>query len=148
MPRLVLNFVRQPRKYATSKKYSKPICQPPSKQFRMVRPRASDRNLDIAIAFSKILTVDLKGQRNSARLTWVFCQGERSLHAAFASMLPNLSRDVLERRPSNRRGVSVIEMNKALISIGVQVVRTQKRPRIGHDEKPCAHVKVNHETMS
>jgi hypothetical protein len=117
----------------------------------MVRPKASHRNLAIAVAFSKILTVDMQGQKNSARPTWVFCQGERSLHAAFASTLPKLSRDGLEKRPSNRRGVSVIEMNKALSSIGIQVVRTQKRPKRGpQDEKqatmktPCApRVKVS-----
>jgi hypothetical protein len=96
----------------------------------MVRPRASDRNLEIALALSKALTVQFNGKESQDRLRWVYCQGDRSLHAAFASLLPNLARDVSEKHPVNRHGVSAIELNKALHWSGMESVRTQKRPKV------------------
>ena len=101
----------------------------PSLSPAMVRARASDRNLEIATALSKALTAEFNGKENQDRFRWVYCQGDRSLYAAFASLLPSLARvQVSEQRPINRRGVSVFELNKALQRLGMESVRTQKRP--------------------
>jgi hypothetical protein len=113
----------------------------------MVRPRASNCNLEIAIAFSKVLAVEAEGGINFDRLTWVFCQGERSLYAAFAAGLPELARlGDFSPHPFNRRGVTVVELNKALHSSGMHDIRTQKRPKGMQKEiGPAARLKVSYQ---
>ena len=89
----------------------------------MVRPRASDTNLSIAVAFGQLFVVraehkDLKLSQNSS----IPCHGPRSLYALFAACYPNLSRGAQDKQPKNRFGVTMVEFNKALNSSGFQLV--------------------------
>jgi hypothetical protein len=95
----------------------------------MVRPRASDNNVRIALAFADIVTVQTKpGLPNGSPTVLVARKGRQSIFAAFAACLPELARDSQEKRPKNRHGVALMEFNKALQSIGLKSVR--KRDRI------------------
>ena len=96
----------------------------------MVRPRATEKNLTIALAFANMVTVQSKPGVRSNQLL-VARKGRQSIFAVFAACLPDLVRESHEKRPKNRHGVALIEFNKALQSAGFKSVR--KRDRIdGH----------------
>ena len=95
----------------------------------MVRPRASEQNIQIALAFADVVMVQMKpGIVSDANTVLVTRKGRQSIHAAFAACFPNLARDSHEKRPKNRQGVAVMELNKALQAAGLRSVR--KRDRI------------------
>ena len=82
----------------------------------MVRPKASKHNLSIALAFSKAIIVDDKHEKSSVvdRHIFVSCSGRRAIYTAFSACFPELSRDSSDKQPENRRGVSCIELSKAM----------------------------------
>jgi hypothetical protein len=107
----------------------------------MVRPRASEQNIRIALAFADTVMVQtIPGQINDANTVLVARKGRQSIHAAFAACFPDLARDSQEKRPKNRQGVAVMELNKALQAAGLRSVR--KRDRI--DGGIRWRSKVNH----
>jgi hypothetical protein len=82
----------------------------------MVRPRASQHNLGVALAFGKTVIVQMgpsESQRSDS-LVHVSCNGNRAIFAAFASCFPDLVRDSRDKQPKNRQGVAAIELNKSL----------------------------------
>ena len=81
--------------------------------YTMVRPKASDQNLKVAIAFGKMVAIQMSSTSNENFLP-ISCNGRRSIISAFSSCLPNLYRDSRDKRPKNRHGVAAIELNKAL----------------------------------
>ena len=96
----------------------------------MVRPRASENNVRVALAFADIVTVSTRPgiDTNEGLSVPVARKGGRSIFAAFSVCLPELARDSREKRPKNRHGVAMMEMNKALQAAGLKSVR--KRDRI------------------
>jgi hypothetical protein len=95
----------------------------------MVRPRASESNIRIALVFAEIVTVQTRpGAPNDPSTVLVARKGRQSIFAAFAACLPGLARDSREKRPKNRHGVALMELNKALQTAGLKSVR--KRDRI------------------
>ena len=89
----------------------------------MVRPRASDRNLAIAVAFGKMVTCELEdGFGTEGSGASVLCNGRFNIHCVFFLCLPTCSRDSLAKRPQSRFGVSSIELNKALKQTGLRLV--------------------------
>ena len=81
----------------------------------MVRPRASTRNLSIAVAFGQIFVVRAPSKAQHIPIP---CHGPRSLYALFAACFPHLSRGTQDKQPKNRCGVTMVEFNKALHSTG------------------------------
>jgi hypothetical protein len=95
----------------------------------MVRPRASEHNVQIALTFADAVMVQTKpGMVSDVNTVMVARKGHQSIHTAFAACFPDLSRDSREKRPKNRQGVAVMELNKALQAAGLKSVR--KRDRI------------------
>ncbi len=95
----------------------------------MVRPRASEANIRIALAFADIVTVQTRpGAPNDPNAVLVARKGRQSIFAAFSTILSGLARDSRAKRPKNRRGVALMELNKALKAAGLKSVR--KRDRI------------------
>jgi hypothetical protein len=107
----------------------------------MVRPRASEQNTQIALAFADVVMVQMRpGMASDANTVLVARKGRQSIHAAFAACFPNLARDSHDKRPSNRQGVAVVELNKALKAAGLRSLRM--RDRI--DGGVRWHTKVQH----
>jgi hypothetical protein len=106
----------------------------------MVRPRASDDNLRLAVAFAQSMIIEFDSYGIMTEPAPVFCYGGRSSFAAFAEFFPELARDALDKCPMNRHGVTVVELNKALKSVGFMPMRMQDRS--SDPSKPCARVKV------
>ncbi len=95
----------------------------------MVRPRASAANIRIALAFADIVTVQTRpGGSDEPGTVMVARKGRQSIFAAFSGVLSGLARDSREKRPKNRHGVALMELNKALQAAGLRSVR--KRDRI------------------
>ena len=89
----------------------------------MVRPRASDRNLSMAVAFGKMIIIKVAPNDFMLNVNApIPCHGPKSLHALFASCCPHLSREAQNKHPSNRCGVTMVEFNKALHSAGYRQV--------------------------
>jgi hypothetical protein len=109
----------------------------------MVRPRASDRNLDLAVNFAKTVTAECKYQCDEEESSWALCEGDRSIYAAFAALLPDVARDASMQRPTNRRGVTIIEFNKILRAIGYVVIRRNQSSEQGNR----GHFKVGFKTL-
>ena len=87
----------------------------------MVRPRASDRNLSIAVAFGSMVVIRAgKKDLSITPYNTIPCNGPRSIYALFAACFPHLSREARDKQPKNRSGVSMVELNKALHSIGLR----------------------------
>jgi hypothetical protein len=87
----------------------------------MVRPRASDRNLNAATAFGSMMVVRV-GPKDllMSTATPIPCNGPRSIYALFSACLPHISRDAREKQPKNRSGVTMVELNKALHNAGLR----------------------------
>jgi hypothetical protein len=73
-----------------------------------MRPRASEENKAIALAFAKCVTVQASADDFVAR------HGTMSLFFAFEQIRPDLIRDANDSRPGNRQGISEPEFNKLL----------------------------------
>ena len=82
----------------------------------MVRPRASQHNLSVALAFGKTVIVQIESfdSQRSDSTVHVSCNGSRAIFAAFAACFPDLVRDSRDKQPKNRQGVAAIELNKSL----------------------------------
>ena len=96
----------------------------------MVRPRASEQNIRTALAFAETVMVQTSADPTNdhdGSILLVARKGRRSIHAAFAACLPQLARDSLEKRPNNRHGVAVMELNKAMQAAGLRSVRKRDR---------------------
>ncbi len=95
----------------------------------MVRPRASKENIRIALAFADTVIVQTNspGLMNDGNAILVARKGRQSIHAAFAACFPDLVRDSHEKRPKNRKGVTVMELNKALQTAGLRAIRKRNR---------------------
>ena len=90
----------------------------------MVRPKASARNMSVAVAFGNMIVFrsgenDLAPHRNAH----IPCHGPGSIYALFTACFPQMSRDSDGTHPpTNRTGVSMVEFNKALKSSGLRSV--------------------------
>ncbi len=82
----------------------------------MVRPRASQQNLNIALAFSTTVVVQMEPLevQKGENVVHVACNGQRAVFAAFSACFPDLVRDSRDKRPQNRQGVAAIELNKSM----------------------------------
>jgi hypothetical protein len=106
----------------------------------MVRPKTSARNQDIGVEFATMVT------QNSSNKEEVdpplYCIGSMSIFRLFSAMIPNLCRDLIEKNPGNRQGLSVIELNKALKKIGWKSIRKQ-RTVSGERQRPMVSLCID-----
>ena len=87
----------------------------------MVRPKASEHNLSVAVSFaSMLISSDEDHVRMESRIPFI---GPRSIYSLFSEALPALSRDVRHKYPMNRKGVTEVELNKALLRSGLSADR-------------------------
>ncbi len=92
----------------------------------MVRPKASNENLAVALAFANIIVV--RDSTDSIHgVMRVHRKGPRSLYAAFRACVPELARNSSEQNPVNRTAVTCIEFNKLLQSSGLESTRKRDR---------------------
>ena len=100
----------------------------PKPKTLMVRPKASRENITIAVVFADIVTFH---SRQETPDEWsnaiVGCKGRFSIFAVFSKCFPELVRDSHEKAPRNRHGVTLVEMNKALVMAGLQAKRIRDR---------------------
>ena len=87
----------------------------------MVRPRASEQNIRIALEFADVMMI--RTTVTDEYMPLVALKGRQSIHAAFAACLPQLTRNSNEKSPKNRHGVAVMELNKALKAAGLKIFR-------------------------
>jgi hypothetical protein len=73
-----------------------------------MRPKASDKNKAIALAFAQCVTAP------STERDFVARHGRLSLFSAFEQAFPDLARDAHDPQPLNRGGVAESELNKLL----------------------------------
>ena len=105
----------------------------------MVRPKASDRNKAIATLFAAAVTVEVskaaKQRRvnGSASASYSFARvpykGGHSIYEALEMCLPSIIRK--SRAAKNKKGVSEMELNKALVSRGYRSYRLRSRGESG-----------------
>jgi hypothetical protein len=94
----------------------------------MVRPRASEQNIGTALAFADVVTMQIQpGTANDSSTLLVARKGQQSIYAAFAACFPELARESHDKKPKNRHGVAVMELNKALHACGLRSVRKRDR---------------------
>ena len=103
----------------------------------MVRPKGSERNLKVALAFADMVTMKV-AVPDGGKGVLVPRKGPRSIYNAFCICVPDLVREMHETRPRNRRAVSHLEMNKALAASGLKCIR--KRDRSNGETRWCAKV--------
>ena len=104
----------------------------------MVRPKASDRNKQIATCFANTITIDVPrvgGIKNQLPYAPVPCKGPWSIYEVLAACLPNVVRETSDGKIKNRKGVSEIELNKTLVSLGFESFRR----RMWNDDKVLWH---------
>ena len=89
----------------------------------MVRPKASEVNLRIALSFVDMLIVREKVGAADTNASRVARKGPRSPFAAFRACFPDLARNSQDRYPKNRQAVSNVELNKAMKSTGLRSIR-------------------------
>jgi hypothetical protein len=89
----------------------------------MVRPRASDRNMKVATAFGGILVISMDRYDFNSSEDLIPLIGRRSIHNLLNACLPSMTRDIRDKSPPNRAGVTVVELNKALHGSGFKFVR-------------------------
>ena len=97
----------------------------------MVRPKASEANLQAAVSFVDLLIVRELSDGSSLGMARVHRKGSHSLFAAFRAFVPELVRRSRDKNPENRQGVSIIELNKALKSSGLKCNRKRDRTEDG-----------------
>jgi hypothetical protein len=88
-----------------------------------MRPKASEENKAIALAFAQCVTAPSDDNGFVAR------HGNHSLFAAFERVFPDLIRNANDPRPANRHGVSEPEFNK-LLERGDSDLFIRKRNRL------------------
>ena len=94
----------------------------------------------IALVFSDIVTAAAGPEiPYDGTVLLVARKGRQSIFTAFSQCLPHLARDSKEKRPRNRHGVSLVELNKALKSEGLKPVR--RRDRVDGGVRWCSKVK-------
>jgi hypothetical protein len=87
-----------------------------------MRPKGSERNKQIAVLFSNMVSLVSESSNEN-----VPCKGPRSLFEAFSKCFPLLTRDSKDLETPNKKGVSIIEMNKSLALAGYQIFRKRER---------------------
>jgi hypothetical protein len=92
----------------------------------MVRPKASNENLAVALAFAQIVIVR-ESTRNMHSQVRVHRKGPRSLYALFCACVPELARNSKDPNPINRSAVTCIEFNKILQEVGLHSLRKRDR---------------------
>ena len=97
---------------------------------KMVRPKASNENLAVALAFANILIIR-ESMENIRGVMRVHRKGPRSLYAAFRACIPELARNSDEQNPKNRYAVTCVEFNKIMHSSGLQSIRKRDRTSDG-----------------
>ena len=102
----------------------------------MVRPKASERNKQIASYFADAVTLDSsKTLQTKGVHKAVNCRGRHSIFDALSVCLPDVVRDISYQAAHNRHGVSEIELNKVLVASGF----VQTRRRISKQDKVIVH---------
>ena len=99
----------------------------------MVRPKVSEANLQVALAFADVLVSREMRSKSDLLGYRVICKGVCSLFAAFRACFPELTRETRDKHPKNRNGISIIELNKALKLSGLRTLR--KRAHTGDGVK-------------
>ena len=109
----------------------------------MVRPRASEANIRIALAFAGIVTVQTRpGAPNDPNAVPVARKGRQSIFAAFSEVLSGLARESREKRPKNRHGVALMELNKALQIAGLKSVSSRVEGGVRWRAKASLYAKL------
>ena len=84
--------------------------------------------MQIAVAFSDIVTVATGPEVPcDGSVLLVSRKGRQSIFSALSQCLPHTTRDSKEKRPRNRHGVSLVELNKVLKSHGLLPVERKDR---------------------
>jgi hypothetical protein len=96
----------------------------------MVRPKTSNKNLTVALAFASIVIVS-ELMDNIHDALRVHRKGLWSLYAVFCACLPELARNMNEQNPKNTSFVSCIKFNKILHSSGLQSIHRQESCKHG-----------------
>jgi hypothetical protein len=91
----------------------------------MVRPKASDYNLNVAAAFAKIITKYSRDPPNS--LQSVECWGFLSIFDCLSSFLPQICRDLKDKYPRNWNALTIFELVKFLKKMGWEAKRKTKQ---------------------
>ena len=97
---------------------------------KMVRPKASNENLAVALAFANILIIR-ESMGTIQGVMRVHRKGPRSLYAAFCACIPDLARNSDEQNPKNRSAITCVEFNKVMHSSGLQSIRKRDRTTNG-----------------
>jgi hypothetical protein len=92
-----------------------------------MRPKGSDRNKQIAVLFSDIVSLNVMCDGD------IPCIGPRSLFSIFSLCFPSCTRDGKDVNPEHRDGISMIEMNKSLMSTGY--IHYRKREEMSGEYK-------------
>ena len=111
---------------------------------RMGRPKVSEGNMRLALAFSDIL---IRRDKADASNSHVDRKGPHSLFAAFCACFPELTRNSCDKHPKNRQGLSMIELNKALKSTGMRCTRKREYSRHGVRWLCKVHCTINNDGM-
>ena len=93
----------------------------------MVRPKASEKNLEIAREFANAITVKRSSGEEKTKTGHVGCKGSNSVFAALRYCLPRLTRLQTEKIHLHRNAVSEIELNKCLTQTGFISHRQRRR---------------------
>jgi hypothetical protein len=91
----------------------------------MVRPKASEENLKIALGFAKSITLSCSDVKNSGYV--VRCKGSASLFSALSLCLPKLVRGSVVNGAEGRESISEIEFNKYLAQNSFTKLRCRNR---------------------
>ena len=92
----------------------------------MVRPKASDRNKKIASYFADTITVEQPKSRPNVDQnlsSFVYYKGPHSIYEALVICLPTIVRESRDKACSNRKGITEVELNKALVARGYESSR-------------------------
>jgi hypothetical protein len=93
----------------------------------MVRPKASRENIRTSIVFADMVTFNVRQDSSDEPSGLVPHTGKYSIYSAFSLCFPELARDSQDKSPKNRRGVALVELNKALNLAGLQIERIKER---------------------
>jgi hypothetical protein len=110
----------------------------------MVRPKGSQDNIRAALAFAEIITVrgEQTNRLNNHNLLVPF-KGPGSIFAVFCECLPELVRVSGGNHAENRSGLSSVELNKSLPTIGLRTERKRSSAggycKVIFVEKPPDH---------
>ncbi len=91
----------------------------------MVRPKASEENLKVALGFANAVTTSCSNVNDKGRN--VNCKGSASIFAALSQCLPLLVRCSKPTDPKDRHAMSEMELNKYLAHNGYTRLRCRSR---------------------